>query len=489
MASPELATWDAVETAARIRNREISATEVVEAAVARCHAAAYLGAITTPAFDRARSQLQQLHDRNSDPALQPFAGVPTLIKDLANLDGVAIGWGSRGAEGYVSRASDRFVQRFENTGAVMLGKSATSELGLLPTVEPIGRPPCRNPWDLTRSTGGSSGGAAALVAAGVVPFAHGSDGGGSVRIPAAACGLVGLKPTRARLDMEGSNLLPVNIATHGILTRSVRDTVAFYQALETKLHARPTPIGRVTATVPLGLRCAVFVNSPLDYPVDSEHAAAALAAGEVCQQLGAHVEQIPCPIDAQVSDDFMKYWGLIAWAQLRTARLTLHRRFDRAMCEPWSQQIAATFGRKPGAAIAAAQRLRRFRRKYAELMQTYDVLICPTLAQPVPKLGELAPTQPFAQIFEGLRKFTPFTPFQNASGAPALSLPWSLSSTGMPIGVQFAAAENHDGLLLGLGLAIERARPWPLLAPTAGTAATAATAATTTVGHAYLHRH
>ena len=466
MSCSELATWDAVETSTRIRNRDISATEVLEAAIARCHAAEYLGAITTTAFDRARAQL---HKQSKDAATQNtrcFAGVPTLVKDLANVGGVAMGWGSRAGKDYVSRKYDPFVQRFENTGAVILGKTATSELGLLPTVECIGQVPCRNPWDLSRSTGGSSGGAAALVAAGVVPFAHGSDGGGSVRIPAAACGLVGLKPTRARLDMEGSNLLPINIATHGILTRTVRDTVAFYQALETPSQARQASLKNVTAGVIQGLRCAVFVTSPLGYPIDSEHAAAAIAAGELCQQLGAKVEQIPCPVDSQVSDDFMNYWGLVAWAQLRTARLTLHRRFDATLCEPWSQQIAATFARKPGAAIAATRRLRRFRRRYAELMQNYDVLICPTLAQPVAKLGELAPTQPFTQIFEGLRRFTPFTPFQNISGAPALSLPWSQSSTAMPIGVQFAAAENRDGLLLGLGLAIERARPWRLLAPT-----------------------
>ena len=187
------AAWDAVETAARIRKKEVSATEVVGAAFARAEEARPLGAIVELTYERARANAGA---PRSEAAL---AGVPTFVKDLAQMRGVPTGWGSAASSAYVSRRTDPFVKHFEETGVVTLGKSACPELGLTATTEPLGRPPCRNPWDPSRSSGGSSGGAATLVAAGVVPMAHGSDGGGSIRIPAACCGLVGLKPSRFRL--------------------------------------------------------------------------------------------------------------------------------------------------------------------------------------------------------------------------------------------------------------------------------------------------
>jgi amidase len=209
----ELGAWDAVETAARVRAKDVSAAEVIEAAITRAQEAAPLRAVVAEQYERALQRAQQ-----QGPG--PLAGVPTFVKDLAHLEGVPTGWGSAAAGSYVSRRSDRFVRHFEDTGVVYLGKSAAPELGLTATTEPLGREPCRNPWDPAYSSGGSSGGAACLVAAGVVPIAHASDGGGSIRIPASVCGLVGLKPSRFRMDMEGSQLLPINIATDGVISRS-----------------------------------------------------------------------------------------------------------------------------------------------------------------------------------------------------------------------------------------------------------------------------
>src|SRR5215208_3677161 len=218
-----LASWDAVETATRVRNKDVTAAEVVDAAIARAEEAAHLGAIVTESYERARARARVPNVAGT------LVGVPIFIKDLTHVHGVKTTWGSRGAGEYVSRRTDVVVRHLEGSGAVTLGKSATPEFGLTATTEPLGRAPCRNPWESTRSAGGSSGGSACLVAAGVVPLAHASDGGGSIRIPAACCGLVGLKPSRFRIDMEGSHLLPVNIATYGVLTRTVRDTVAFYE--------------------------------------------------------------------------------------------------------------------------------------------------------------------------------------------------------------------------------------------------------------------
>src|SRR5580704_9239076 len=185
-----LAAWDAVETRDRIRKKDVSAEEVLEAAIARAEEARPLGAVFEPTYERARAGAA-----NRDP-VAPLSGVPTFVKDLTQIRGVPTTWGSQAVGRYVSRGSDRIATWIEETGVVTLGKSACPELGLMPATEPLGRPPCRNPWDPSRSSGGSSGGAATLVASGVVPIAHGNDGGGSIRIPAACCGLVGLKPSR-----------------------------------------------------------------------------------------------------------------------------------------------------------------------------------------------------------------------------------------------------------------------------------------------------
>ncbi len=446
----ELAAMDAVETAARILSKELRPAEVIDAAIARAREAAHLGAVVTDTYERAGGH---------PPPAGPLAGVPTFIKDLAQLAGVRTTWGSRGGGDCVAKKSDPFVARFERTGVVCLGKSATPELGLTATTESLGREPCRNPWDPARSTGGSSGGAACLVAAGVVPLAHASDGGGSIRIPAGCCGLVGFKPSRAALDMEGSRLLPVNIAVHGAVTRTVRDTIAFHDAVASRFT---TP-----STEPRGLRIGVFVDAPIGTPVHPDTRAAVLASAHLCESLGHHVEEIRCPFDGQVIDDFLAYWGFVAWIQVKTARLMMHRQFDRAQLEPWTTGIAGTFVARRRAAFAAIRRLRRFGTTYARIMQAHDVLICPTTAEPAPALGHLATDQPFETGFDRLRSYVPFTPIHNAAGAPAISLPLGRSASGLPIGVQFAAARGADRMLLELARTIEQAHPWPLTAPRA----------------------
>jgi amidase len=450
MNNAPMESWDAVETVTRIRKGEVSALEVLEATIQRAEAAGALNAIVTDTFERARV-------RAKNGALEgAFGGLPTFVKDLSQVEGVRTGWGSAGAAGLVSKKSDPFVKKLERSGMLVVGKSATPEFGMTATTEPLVRGATRNPWDPTRSPGGSSGGAGALVAAGVVPLAHANDGGGSIRIPAACCGLVGLKPTRGLLDMEGSNLAPVNLAAHGCLTRTVRDTIAFHRAM--------SGLGEIAPAPARPLRIGLYVDAPAATHVDAQVQDAVRAAGRACQALGHDVDEIPCPFPVQVMDDFFDYWGFLAWIQINIARLVLHRGFDKRKIEPWASGLMASFTSNRRRVFGAIRRLRRFHTDYAKVLERYDVLLSPTVAAPAPALGHLATDLPYETHHDRLRTFAAFTPLHNIAGAPAISLPLGRSTTGLPLGVQFAAGRGQDALLLELALTLEAAHPWRRMA-------------------------
>lgn len=457
----ELQAWDGAETAERIRRGDVSPREVVEAAIRRAEATRSLGALVTETFQRAL-------DRTAHPfpSAAPFAGVPSAIKDLTNVEGVPTRWGSRGGSTVPRPRSDPVVSVFEGLGLVSLGKTATPELGLTATTEPLGFAPCRNPWDVTRTPGGSSGGSAVLVASGVVPLAAASDGGGSIRIPAACCGLVGLKPTRGRLDMEGSNLLPVNIAVHGVVSRTVRDTVAFWEAVENAVPSRWPRIGPVASAPPTPLRIGVSTNSPLEYEVAASHRATVEAVARQCEALGHHVEVLSNPIPAEFLDDFLEYWSFVAFAQTRGMRWLTQRDFDERQYEPWSLAMAERFASRPRAGLAAMWRVRGFGARFVPVFSRFDVLLMPTTAHAPPVLGTLAPDLPFETKRARLRQFVPFTAAFNASGCPALSLPLGRDEAGLPVGVQLGANLGQECTLLELARQLEAAMPWPPQAPT-----------------------
>jgi amidase len=448
------ADWDAVETAERIRKREVSVREVTDAAIVRAEGASKLGAIVTPTFDVARGETPS----------GPLAGVPTFIKDLAQVGGVRVTWGSAATGMFISKRTDPSLLRLLATGLVSLGKSATPEFGFTATTEPLGRPPCRNPWDPSRSAGGSSGGAACLVAAGVVPIAHATDGAGSIRIPAACTGLVGLKPTRGRFDVDGAGTLLVNISVQGVVSRTVRDTAAFFSALESR-GSPIAPIGDLRIRSDQRLRIGLFVDAPTKTRVDPEQRAAAESAAKLCEALGHHVALIPCPFEAQVTEDFFRFWSSLAFVVVHAGALLTHRGFDAARLEPWTRGMSGHFSGKLLSSLSAVHRLRRFTATYAAVMQRFDVLICPTLGEAPPPLGHLRTDLPFETAFERLVRFIPFTPIQNAAGAPAITLPLGRSADGLPIGVQFAAARGDERTLLELSLALEAAQPWERVAP------------------------
>jgi amidase len=454
------AGWDAVETRRRIAQKDVSVREVLDGAIARTEEAWHLGGVYERTYDRARAEVDLL---TSDG---PFAGVPTFVKDMTEIRGVSTTWGSRAAGKYVSRSTDPIGRRMNAAGLISLGKSACSELALSATTETMRFPACRNPWDPSRSAGGSSGGAGTLVAAGAVPIAHGTDAGGSIRIPAACCGLVGMKPSRFRLDAKGSRLLAVNVVSDGVLTRSVRDTVEFFAAMEARRAAgRVAPIGDVARAPSGSLRIGVFVDSPIGTPIDPDVRQAVLDAARSCEGLGHGVELIPCPFSGSVVHDFIRYFACIAWLQALTAPVVFHWRFDRRKVEPWARDLAAYFAKAKLAAISAIMRLRRFTKTFGEVMSRYDVLLSPTTPIPAPRLGHLAPDVAFETLLERMREFVAFTLLYNTSGAPAISLPLGRSRDGVPIGVQFGSAHGEDRKLLELAFSIEGAAPWDRIAP------------------------
>jgi amidase len=454
-----LGTMDGVALAQNIANGKSSAPEVVAAAIARAKAVnPTLNAIVTDTFDKAIQQAKQ-------PLSGPFAGVPSFIKDTDDFEGTPTLWGSRAIPPVKKKNSSAFVKQFLSLGFVCLGKTALPEFGLTATTESIAFGRTRNPWNTDYSTGGSSGGSAAMVAAGVVPMAHGNDGGGSIRIPAACCGLVGLKPTRDRLKrVAGSELLPVNIVHQGVLTRTVRDTASFYAGAE-KYYRNPKlpELGLVEHAGKKRLRIGLFTDTPFGTPSHPETSALAVQTGDLCAKIGHHVETMPCPFDAVMGADFTVYWGMMAWSIGTFGRVIVCPGFDKSKLEEWSVEMGRLFRKNIFKIPSIIRRLKKFANLYNDIFQKYDVILSPTLAHPPPELGYIGPEASFEEAFARIANYASFTPAQNVSGAPAITLPMGLSKNGLPIGIQFAAEWGKETILLELAYELEAARPWPLI--------------------------
>lgn len=454
-----LGTLDGLGLAKKIANGDISAPEAVEAAIARAKAVnPTLNAIVTDTFDMAVQQAKQ-------PLSGPFAGVPTFIKDTDDYAGTPTLWGSRAIPPDKKKKSSAFVKQLLSLGFICLGKTALPEFGLTATTESLAFGRTRNPWNTDHSTGGSSGGSAAMVAAGVVPMAHGNDGGGSIRIPAACCGLVGLKPTRSRLkNVAGTELLPVNIVHQGILTRTVRDTAAFYAGAE-KYYRNPKlpELGLIEHADKKRLRIGLFTDTPFGKPSHPETSDLAVQTGSLCSKLGHHVEDMPCPFNAEMGMDFTVYWGMMAFSIRFFGRLLICPGFDKSKLEDWSVGMSKLFQKNILKSPAMIGQLKRFMKLYNDIFQKYDVVLSPTLAHPPPELGYIGPEVPFDEAFDRVANYASFTPAQNVSGAPAITLPMGFSKNGLPIGIQFAAASGQEKMLLALAYELEEAKPWHLI--------------------------
>jgi amidase len=340
------------------------------------------------------------------------------------------------------------------------------EWGFIPSTEFPDREPTRNPWNPGHTVGGSSGGAAALVAAGVVPLAHGVDGGGSIRIPAACASLVGLKPTLGRLRRQAEERnLPVSISVDGVLTRSVRDTARWYAEMERVRPPRSMPpMGEVTGPPTRRLRIALMGEIPDVAVLDEPTKATLEATAKLLEQLGHEVEPIALPVEPeQFRDDFVTYYRFLVFAATNTARFAHGRHYRKELLTKFSQGMARSFRAHPGQVIGASRRLRRTRARMAELHQRYDLLLSPTLATAPPELGELSPLVDFEPLLERVAAWMPYTPIANAAGTPAITMPMGFDERrGLPIGAMLSADFGNDALLLQAALELERAHPSPL---------------------------
>jgi amidase len=476
MRAEEFAGYDGLGLAKLVRDGEVSPAELLDVAIARVEACnPELNAVVSRLYDQARAAIAGgLPDG-------PFRGVPYLLKDLgAHYAGAVTSFGSALFKDFVVDHDSEITVRLKRAGLVIFGKTNTPEMGLAPSTEPRLFGPTRNPWRLTLSAGGSSGGAAAAVAGGMVPMAHASDGGGSIRIPASCCGLFGLKPTRARNPMgpdlgEGWG----SASTAHAVTRTVRDSAALLDATSgpdvgdpywAPPPARPflDEVGRD----PGRLRIALTTKPWNGQPVDAECAEAAVAAARLCERLGHHVEEARPEIDAKAhgSATFTLVCANVrASLEARTAALGRELTGSDVERLTWAR---ATDGHRARASDYARSVIviHRVGRQVARFFTRYDVLLTPTMCQPPRPLGVLdLMTEDEEAYTQALLGCIAFTSVFNSAGNPAVSVPLGWSRAGLPLGVQFAAPFGDEATLFRLGAQLEAAQPWFDRRPPTGT--------------------
>ncbi|MGD1173558.1 amidase [Mycobacterium seoulense] len=448
-----LGDLDAVGLAHAIQAGWVSRAEVIEAAIARTEAVdPVLNGLAYAAFQQART---------AAPANGFFDGVPTFLKDNVDIAGQPTMHGTDAWTPWNATSDGEFTRLFLATGLAPVGKTQLSEFGFSASAEHPRLGPVRNPWNTDFSAGASSSGSGAFVAAGVVPIAHANDGGGSIRIPAACNGLVGLKPSRGRLPLDAHlRRMPVGIVANGVVTRSVRDTAAFYREAE-RIWRNPklAPVGDVTGPGRQRLRVAVLTRS-VQRDCSPQVRELVLKSAGLLEELGHRVEYLDePPVPASFVDDFVLYWGFLALAQVRSGRHMFGKTFDRARLDSLTLGLERNTARNIHRLPLAIVRLRRIRRRTAQFFGTYDVVLTPTLADETPRIGYLAPTD-YHQVIERLIDWVSFTPLQNVTGEPAISLPLAQSDEGMPVGMMFSADLGQEALLLELAYELEEARPW-----------------------------
>lgn len=457
-ASNDLAELDAVETASRIKSGDLGAVEAVEAAIDRAERVdKKLNAIVTKTFSQAREAA-----RASGSSAGVMAGVPTFIKDLYDVTGVPTGFGSRAFPGYKGAEQLPYVTGFLNLGVVSLGKSTSPEFGLTATTESIATGKTRSPWNLDHSTGGSSGGAAALVASGVVPIAHATDGGGSIRIPASCCGTIGLKVSRGRTPRGEPADMPLSLSTHGVESRTVRDTAAVSAAMALPAsESGLPPLDLVTAPVKQRLRIAVVTQgADGGFTPDAAVSDATQSVAALCADLGHHVEEAKFPLGEGFSADFSLYWAAFAQrvVKLWEERTRLPR--NGLAFEPFTLGLVKIFEDNQTDYERAVARLQTVQAIMEDFHQDYDVILSPVVRTPPPEIGYFAGSLDYDTLIERLTDYVQYTPVYNVSGAPAISLPLSMSPEGLPIGTMFGAPLGREDWLLGLSYELEQARPW-----------------------------
>jgi len=450
---------DAVELAAAIASKRVSPVEVTQAAIARAEKVnPVLNAIACPNYEKA---LQTA----TEPFTGFFGGLPTFIKDNENLKGLPTQFGTKAFVARPATRNSKYVNQMLSTGLNAIGKTTLPEFGLICSTENPKWGITRNPWNTEYTTGGSSSGSAAMVAAGVVPIAMANDGAGSTRIPASCCGLVGLKPTRDRLiNFEGSGILPINIGYEGVVTRSVRDTVAFYTAAEQHFQNKKLlPIGNNLQPISKRLKVVFFDNLPQDKMghQDKETHDTILQTAALLQSLGHQVEMRPFPLDVDfLAHHFLSYYGLLAFLMKDLGRVVYKAKLNKHELENFTTGLSKHFTSNISKLPGSLKLLKKTGAEVEALLKDFDVILTPVVSTTVPKIGYFDPTLSYEEISKRAIAFASFTGLQNITGSPAIALPLGMSQDGLLIGVHFTANSGQDRMLLELSLELEAAHPF-----------------------------
>ncbi|HUE59589.1 MAG TPA: amidase family protein [Acidimicrobiales bacterium] len=473
---------DATETADLISRKEVTALEVVEAAIARAERLQpKLNFLVTDAFDNARERAGGMTGADERA---PFPGVPFLVKDMYDVAGLPTRWGARfGPLLPPAAANSPQVDAYQAAGLLVIGKSALGEIGFLPTTEPLVSGPTRNPWDLDLSPGGSSGGSAAAVAAGVVPFADAADGGGSIRIPASACGLFGLKPSTGRLvghqDAAGGYPLTVEHC----LSRSVRDSAALFAFMERNdLPAGLPRVGAVVGPSKRRLRIALIAESLGGRNPEGEVASALDKTAGILDRMGHRVEATSYPFDAgPIMADFSVLYATAALGVRDLVAGVAGAEPDETLLEPFTLAMAAVAAALPAGALEETKsRLEAVVPLYDSLFghsllghsllgqsapeqsapEQFDLVLSPvTLTPPIP-IGYIDGGVPFDELVTRIGGYADYTVLHNIVGAPAMSMPLHWTADRLPVGLQFAARIGNERTLFELAYELEEAEPW-----------------------------
>lgn len=462
---------DAVGIAGAVAAGETSAREVVEQSIARIEAHnGALNAVVAERFDQALAEV----DRGLPAG--PLCGVPTLVKDLGmRVAGLPTTRGSRLWADDVAQADSELVARYRRAGMVVLGMTNSPELGKNASTEPLLHGPTHNPWSTAHSPGGSSGGAAAAVSSGMVPVAHGNDGGGSIRIPASMCGLFGLKPSRGRVTAAPeTSVLAYPLGINHALTHSVRDSALLLDLAAERLPGSavgaPTPDGSFSAQLARAtgrLRIGLVTRRTDGGEVNEEVLAATRSMAKVCEELGHVVDEVEIPDDHEATmASFGTLMGVSLLAQVDHRLAELGRELREDDLEPFTRMMYDHYRGTLGPtdyydALCGVQATAwRVGRAFVE----HDLLLTPTIALPVPELGVLDTSNPEA-MWTRAGDYSAFTSLFNITGMPAMSVPHGTDSGGLPLGAHFVADFGREDLLLSLAARLEEAAPWPVLAP------------------------
>ncbi|HEV8191175.1 MAG TPA: amidase [Ktedonobacterales bacterium] len=456
----------AYELADLVRNGQISSRELVEATLAQIEAKKALNAFTLVDAEGALAAADAI--KPGDP--RPFAGVPIAIKELNAVAGQQFTNASDVFGDFRVSYDSYVVRHIRDAGFVLVGRTNAPEFGIVPVTEPRRFGATRNPWNLDHTPGGSSGGAAAAVAGGILPLSHATDGAGSIRIPAACCGLVGLKPSRGRVSSgpdAGDSYLSVN----GCVSRSVIDTARFldvisgYEVGDSTWAPAPSESFAVSAArEPKTLRIALAVESPLGTPVDPRHVQAARDAAQVLSSLGHEVEEAAPPNwrVEQLLPTFKLLWGAGIASGVQYGASVTQRTPSPELVEPltWMFYHYGVSG-KASDVIGAMVQMQNYARALVAFFTAYDILLTPALGQPPLRVGELntSGADPEAEFNKAI-VFSPFTATFNVTGQPAISLPLYQGDEGLPLGVQLVGGPLGEGTLLSLARQLETALPW-----------------------------